>query len=201
MSDFYSLTPALGDETEKAFEDAHDLFLSGHGYYEFGVFKGFNMWRAWQAGQRISRKITYHGFDSFEGMPPNDSGERTWQEGSFAISLEETRLHLLSRGVVASRLHLYKGWFSAKWFSSLRRAFPSAGVVVIDSDLYESAVEALCFIAPYLVKGTVILFDDWYCADLGEQRAWHEFMRKHPRIETEEYDYGPFCRRIKLEAI
>ena len=44
--------------------------FTGHGYYEFGLFRGFSFWYA----EQVSREYTdasfrLLGFDSFEGLP------------------------------------------------------------------------------------------------------------------------------------
>jgi len=63
--------------------------LSGHGYYEFGLFKGFSLWFA----ERISHDYVgsdFHsyGFDSFEGLPDTkvDKLDLFWSKGEYAAS-------------------------------------------------------------------------------------------------------------------
>lgn len=199
MSDFYSLTPELGGMTEVAMYEARHLFQQGAAYYEFGLFQGYNFWRAWRTG--ISPMMEYHGFDSFEGMPDNDTGYEAWHKGAYAVSMSEVRDNLNRHGMIDDpKIKLHKGWFSDEWFASLRERyhFPPAGVVVVDCDLYESTVPVLEFIRPYLVPGTIILLDDWtdQPGD-GERRAWNEFVARHP-IEYDGYDYGRFSHHVTI---
>jgi hypothetical protein len=73
---FFTLSPDLLVALVKAFNfqrsqalEGRNL-LDGHGYYEFGLFRGFSFWFA----EQLSREYTgegfrHFGFDSFEGLP------------------------------------------------------------------------------------------------------------------------------------
>jgi len=202
MNDFYSLTPELGGMTEVAMYEASRLFGRACGYYEFGLFKGYNLARAIGVGRSISGVIEYHGFDSFKGMPENNTGYEPWHKGAYAASKAEVDQHLRAVGGVDS-VWLHEGWFSHEWFSELQvqRGFPPAGVVVVDCDLYESTVPVLEFVYPLFRVGTVILLDDWtdQPGD-GERRAWLEFIQRHP-FEYDEYNYGRFSHHVTIRGI
>src|SRR5690606_17799482 len=65
-----------------------------------------------------------------------------------------------------------------------------ASVVLIDCDLYRSAVEALAFAGPVLAERAVIVFDDWYpLADrgMGERRAFEEWLAAEPLFSAAEW--------------
>ena len=57
---------------------------------------------------------------------------------------------------------------------------------MIDCDYYSSARDVLNYIKPYLQKGTIIIFDDWYAfkgdKNHGEQKAFNEFLNKNKDI-------------------
>lgn len=195
MSSFYSATPALQAATLEAF----DIAPKAGGYFEFGLFRGFNLCFA----ELCSRGRDYHlyGFDSFQGMPANSSGQ--WLQGEFCASLEEVQRYLQAAAADMSRITLIKGWFKDVLPTLKVEDFRPAGVVVIDSDLYESCVEVLRFMAPLLRAGTVILFDDWQAyggdPDAGEQRAWREFLADRP-VKTHDFiDFGKYGHGVVLE--
>ena len=59
---------------------------------------------------------------------------------------------------------------------------PKVGIVHIDVDLYSSTVEVLEFVRPLLVKGSILIFDDWYCSSAGESKGekfLEEFLFKN----------------------
>ena len=66
-----------------------------------------------------------------------------------------------------------------------------AAVVYIDCDLYSSTSCALNFAKDFFQKGTVLVFDDWFCfygdPSKGERRAFHEFRAQNPDLIFEEY--------------
>jgi hypothetical protein len=59
-----------------------------------------------------------------------------------------------------------------------------AAVVLVDCDLYASAVPVLEFVAPLLQTGTILIFDEYWNLgeDAGERRAHREFSERHPEI-------------------
>jgi len=66
-----------------------------------------------------------------------------------------------------------------------------ASIIYIDCDLYESTVPVLNFITDYVSNGTIIIFDDWHAfhgdPDLGEQRAFREWLGRNPSIKATEW--------------
>ncbi len=78
-----------------------------------------------------------------------------------------------------------------------------ASIVMIDCDMYLSAKEALDFVAPLLSETAVLVFDDWGAfggllaeQDLGEKRAFHEFLDEQPYAVAEELP--AYSRRSKV---
>jgi hypothetical protein len=99
-----------------------------------------------------------HGFDSFEGIP-----EDWHDEGKGSYS---------TRGVipqVPSNIHLHAGWFDATLPKFLETNAEQARLINIDCDIYSSTKTVLDLLAPRIVKGTVIIFDEY----IGNQH-WRE---------------------------
>jgi tetratricopeptide (TPR) repeat protein len=103
-------------------------------------------------------KQDVHGFDSFEGIP-----EDWHDEGKGSYS---TRGHIPD---VPSNIHLHAGWFDTSLPAFLKTNTEQARLINIDCDIYSSTKTVLDFLAPRIVKGTVIIFDEY----IGNQH-WRE---------------------------
>jgi len=115
-------------------------------YLEFGVYNGSTLAimhdlleRRGRGGSRL------FGFDSFEGLPPeaNVQDNNIWMSGQYRCPEDFARAFLTERGVDWQRVVLIKGWFSdtCKPSTKTQHKMTKAGIVMIDSDLYSSAVE------------------------------------------------------------
>ena len=198
MTDFHSATPALSAAINERLD-----FAPPGAYYEFGLYQGYTLWAVQQHAMKLGRDMWYYGFDSFRGIPPNDSGQ--WLPGEFECSRDEVLGNLFDHGADMSSVKLFEGWFSVEHFAGLlaHNAFEPAAVVVIDSDLYESCVPALWFVGRFLQPGTFVFFDDWKAygnsPDAGEQLAWSEYLSRHENIRAE--PVADFCRAGHIEII
>lgn len=67
---FYTLSPDILLAIAKSFKIQRNDLLQNHGYYEFGLFKGFSFWFAEKLSREYCNKdFKLYGFDSFEGLP------------------------------------------------------------------------------------------------------------------------------------
>jgi hypothetical protein len=206
LGGFYSLSPDLLIALTKAFNlqekskaNGKNLFQN-HGYYEFGLFRGFSLWFA----EQLSRQYTdstfqFYGFDSFEGLPKPqlDVEANMFNKGDFCGSYEAVTNNLLKWKAETSRIKLYKGFYSKDLFARFRddNKFPPASICVIDVDLYESCVDVLEFTKEFLVAGSILLFDDYNQIgpdnNSGERRALIEFEKQNPNFVKEHlFDFG-----------
>ena len=103
-------------------------------------------------------KQDVHGFDSFEGIP-----EDWHDEGKGSYS---TRGHIPK---VPSNIHLHAGWFDTTLPDFLKSNTEEARLINIDCDIYSSTKTVLDLLKPRIVKGTVIIFDEY----IGNQH-WRE---------------------------
>lgn len=184
LRDDFGVFLPLGGRTVMAVEYALKNRVPGH-YYEFGLYQGYTFYQA----VLVSPEIHHFGFDSFEGMPDNTEGGG-FGLGRFKVTYKKVLNNLLDRGAFTHREHLIKGFFTDSLTPALQtelESFP-ASVILIDSDLYESAVTVLDFIKPLLQSGTIVVFDDWgaFSAEAGEQRAWREFLELHKDVQATE---------------
>jgi len=165
-------------------------------YLEFGVCYGSSM--ACMHDALVATKtggVRQFGFDSFEGLPPETDFQdnQIWSSGQLASSIEFAHKLLTRRGVDWKKTFLVKGWFKDTLTAELveKHQIRHVGIVLVDSDIYTSARDALAFAEPLIGDHAVILFDDWHAGgladqNLGEKRAFDEFLSRNPDITTTE---------------
>ncbi|MBI3021799.1 MAG: class I SAM-dependent methyltransferase [Candidatus Omnitrophica bacterium] len=134
---------------------------------ECGVYRGrtLSMFAYWMQRPAHAQRHLF-GFDSFRGFPaptPNDGGNREAHEGNYGdTSPAIVRAFLEASGIprefMETRCHLIPGFFSEtvpNWTPQ-----PIA-LLHVDCDLYESTMQVLTLLAPQVVPGGVILFDEY----------------------------------------
>ncbi len=173
-------------------------------YLEFGVYNGSTLSIVHDLlARRGLTDSRLFGFDSFEGLPPeaNVDDNNIWLPGQYKCPEDFARDFLNLRGVDWQRVALIKGWFSNTCNPSTiaRHQMKKAGIVMIDSDLYSSAKEALAFVEPLIDKHALMIFDEYYPGGrkdrfLGEEKAFAEFLEAHDDIAAtqldEHYSFG-----------
>ena len=139
-----TLAPIMGSSMQ-TFRCAMDLAKIDGLVLEFGVRFGNSIHMlASLAGQEV------HGFDSFEGLPDEWHHE---PKGSYT-----------TKGVipqVPDNVHLHAGWFDATLPKFLTEHDGAIRFINIDCDIYSSTNTVLSLLAPRIVAGTVIVFDEY----------------------------------------
>jgi hypothetical protein len=137
-------------------------------YLEFGVHEG-------EATRYWSKLLTnpnskLHGFDSFEGLP--EDWHSQMPKGHFSTN---GRMPVIDD----ERVQFFKGWFDQ---TLPAYQVPEHEVLVLnfDADLYSSTLCALQNLAPHIVPGTYLYFDEFPDA-MHELRAFAEFCSSSPR--------------------
>jgi hypothetical protein len=118
-------------------------------YAEFGVNNGGTI--SYIARQKPAQTI--HGFDSFEGLPEDWSGN-AMAAGFFN---RKGRLPKVPANVV-----LHPGWFDA---TAAKFAAENAGPLAflhVDCDLYSSTATIFEALGDRIVPGTVLMFDEYF---------------------------------------
>ena len=142
--------------------------IEGGAILEFGVFKG----RSINYFADIFKTETLHGFDSFEGLAEDWTGYHL-PKGTFNL---EGKLPQVKENVT-----LHKGWFDKTLPAFLKKNTFDIRLCHIDCDTYESSLYVLQQVAPRLVKGSIVVFDEYYGYPnwrFGEHRAWQEVCAK-----------------------
>jgi hypothetical protein len=148
-----------------------------HGdWAQFGVFKGATA-RVLESVIPAHRKL--HLFDSFEGLPESwvDGG---WKQGHFKVTGDDIPTFDATKVVV------HRGWFSDTVPEFRASHSMPLAFLHIDSDLYSSAMDALCGLNDLIVPGTIFLFDEFFMHAAGkvsddECRALHDWAARFSR--------------------
>lgn len=136
---------------------------------EFGVYRGITINQL--AGIFPDRKI--HGFDSFLGLPEDWKGFRY------------STVNFNRDGVkpdVKSNVVLHQGWFEETLPPFMDSVTEPVALAHVDCDIYSSTVTVLDCIAPNLVEGSVIVFDEllnYPGFKIHEYKALYEFADKY----------------------
>lgn len=162
--------------------------LEGGLLLEFGVFRGKSI----NHFSKIFANETMHGFDSFEGLAEDWTGYH-FPKGTFDLG---GKLPNVNANVV-----LHKGWFDATLPPFLEKNDANIRLCHIDCDTYESALYVLQTLAKRLVKGSIVVFDEYYGYPnwkQGEFKAWQLVCKKH-KIK---YKYAAFSNmQVAVEIL
>jgi hypothetical protein len=175
LSDWKNVTvidPEIKFDYEKQFtltqehELKHALSLCEKAgmFLEFGVFQGKTI----TICANYLPNITFHGFDSFEGLPeewdllmPGNTAISKFKQipaGHFAVDKLPT---------VPKNVLLHKGWFNESvvpWKKQYITPNSYISFLNLDADLYSSTIYVLNELNDYIKPGCVIRFDelvDW----------------------------------------
>lgn len=152
---------------------------------ELGVANGTTFTKLLYATRflKMSDRITVHGFDTFEGMPPAEAADKGlvgndgWVEGQFSASYEALDRYCRER---YSNYGLHKGLFSDTLTDEFLRELEARPPILIwmDADYYSSTMSALERLAPHIPTGCVVYFDEpefnFGSRFTGESKAIHE---------------------------
>jgi tetratricopeptide (TPR) repeat protein len=154
---------------------------------EFGVRRGTSLRHiASQAGQEV------HGFDSFQGLP------EAWRSDQPGLLTTQNQLP-----PVPANAHLHPGWFEDTLPDFLNRHSGPVRLVNIDSDIYTSARTVLFALAPRLVTGSVVVFDElignpsWKD---DEFKALCEFVAAF-KVQFEIFAVSPATKQVALRIL
>ena len=145
---------------------------------EFGVAQGGSI--------RLLSKLvadSVHGFDSFLGLPEDWSGS-TERRGGFAGRPRR----------LPGNVRIHEGAFAGSLPAFLEGHGQPMRFMHVDCDLYSSTRTVFDIMAPRIVPGTVIVFDEYFNYpnwQEHEYKAFQEFVREGGRS----YSYLAFTAR------
>lgn len=153
-------------------------------YLEFGVWVGTTI-------NYFSKYVnTIYGFDSFEGLKEDWVGIYNHPKGTFNLN---KKLPKLNNNVVP-----IVGWAQDTLSLFLEKHKPKINFVHMDMDTYESTKFVLTKIKPFLVKNSIIAFDELYNYpgwEVGEYKALKETFNEN------EYKFIAFNKEALSAAI
>lgn len=154
-------------------------------YVECGVAAGAQI-IAMAAG---APNKTIYAFDSFEGIPlpsnrdnqmpgicmltendkkslPDPGKQVLESSGATVVSLESFKEHCYKSGVTTRNIKPVRGWFedTVQHFGR-----DNISILRLDGDLYNSTYTCLKYLYPKVIKGGIVIVDDW--ALLGCRQA------------------------------
>jgi len=154
-----------------------------------------------------------HFFDSFEGLPSSESihdndsphvQSGLWSKNK-CIGLTQIEFYKTILNFVPTEFFtIYGGWFK----DSVKTINPEQkfALIHIDSDLYQSAIDALDFLfkKELITFGAHIYFDDYFCNNsnpfYGEQKAWAEISSAYKINYTNLGNYSVFGNRFLINS-
>ncbi len=172
--------PIMGVPDERLFtlfDSARALIRIDGDFAECGVRygKSAHMMLAGAPGRTI------HLFDSWEGLSTpterdvqSDTGKSAWHSGQLSVDMTHVEQNLGNR----ENAKIYKGWIPERFSEVADRSF---ALVHIDVDLYDPTHDSLAFFYPRLVKGAMIVCDDYgFDTCPGAKQAMDEFFADKP---------------------
>lgn len=133
-------------------------------FCEFGVHAGSSL--NFFAEKRP--EVTWHGFDSFEGLPEDWTGADL-PKGTFALRGERLP-------VVRGNVELHKGWFDLTLPEFAARNAGQISFMHIDCDLYSSTKTVFDVLGERIKAGTVIVFDEFFNYPGWREHEYRAFM-------------------------
>ena len=137
-------------------------------YLEFGVYVGTSI-------NYFSKYVnTIYGFDSFEGIKEDWFGLINHPKGTLNLN---KKLPKLNKNVVP-----IVGWVQDTVSPFLEKYKPKINFVNMDMDTYETTKFVLTKIKPYLLKNSIISFDELYNYpgwEVGEYKALKETFNEN----------------------
>jgi hypothetical protein len=155
---------------------------------EFGVYKGKTI----NYIAKIKKTEKIYGFDSFQGLPEFWRDE--FDKGTF--KLEELP------GVLKNVI-LIKGLFADSLKEFLANHPENFAFLHIDSDLYSSAATILNLLKGKIIKGTIIVFDEFFNYsgwEKGEFKAFNEFTENN-KLNFEFISYTKNDEQVAIKII
>lgn len=178
-------------------------------YYEFGCYSG----RTASAAIRTYKflkidNFQVYFFDSFQGLPETyDKEDGVFQTGTFSSSKKQfiKAVYDYSKYKIKAQ-SIIEGFYDKSLIDVKYQNLLKPSVIHIDVDLYSSTKLVLDYIKPFLQKGCIILFDDWYCFNagevLGEKKAFIEFQKANKNFTFEAWkNYSTFGKSFFVTGI
>jgi len=154
-------------------------------FLEFGVYKG-QSFLIWVENNR-NNESKFTGFDTFTGLPEDWGKEK---KGSYSA---QGNLPDISDPRVKFEVGLIQNTLPG-FLPNLDKT--ARKIIHIDVDLYNATLYSLISLQPFIQKGDIIIFDDFFTIT----KASHEFRAFNDYLSLFKVEYKPIvkCRRGHL---
>jgi len=154
-----------------------------YSFAECGCWYGHSSYIISSLIKNSKKKIKFNIFDSFDGLSnptKKDSNFRKLgkKKGNFEIEkFSSSEKHLKNRVLQKFNfVNIYKGWIPTRFNEIECKQF---SFVHIDVDMYDPTFKSLEFFFPRLVKGGIIVCDDYNLKNFdGATKAWNKYLSK-----------------------
>lgn len=175
--------------------------------YKSGNYVECEVWKGGisaATSEELGNKYNFHLFDSFKGLPKVGDKDgvwaKKWQEGDnpwFAencLAEESYAIDAMKRAN-CKNFKIYKGWFN-KTLNDY--PYDEINILRLDADWYDSTMEVLETFYYKVVKGGLIIIDDFYTWE-GCIRAVYDFFSKNQISDRIRSTHNDVCYIIKDE--
>lgn len=168
-------------------------------YVEFGSCGALTFGLAYQAARRVDYRPHQWSFDSFQGLPEIEPGEKPgWKKGAMAMDRQTFVAVCDNQSMNRDDYTLVEGFYADTLSEATvaKAGYPGdICLAYVDCDLYASTVLVLRFLEPRLKNGMILAFDDYYLSWLagiaGERKAFIELAERVPQFNFLPYlQYG-----------
>jgi hypothetical protein len=151
-------------------------------FVECGCWKGHSSFIISELIKKSKKKINFHIFDSFEGLSniTKKDEELFYEKKKIKYNIKNqfsSSEKFLKKTVLKKFkfVKIYKGWIPSRFFTLKTNKF---SFIHIDVDLYEPTYQSLAFFFPKLIKGGVIICDDYNSTRFkGSKNAWDTYFK------------------------
>ena len=168
-------SPILFETREELYEYINDHYCKGLpiDYLEFGVAQGKSL--MYWLNLNKNNESDFYGFDTFRGLPePFDRIRYTDQIGEFNNDGEHPIID-------DDRVCFITGLFQDTLPTFLQTYSPNNQLIIHnDSDLYSSSLYLLTRLNDFIIAGSIIIFDEFFCSS-HEFQAFFDYSKSYQR--------------------
>lgn len=140
---------------------------------ELGTYKGGTTVMLARFLKKIQSKRKIFSCDAFVGLPSDDKFSYTKDaKGTFSDTNSDLVLKKFQKFNVEDKITLIEGLFENTLYQKLSKQ--KFSLVFVDCDLYDSTKVSLEFVFPRLMKGGIIMFDDYDRVFRDDNPRWGE---------------------------
>jgi hypothetical protein len=155
-------------------------------YFEFGTHKFRTFYMAYKFSEIYTiESMNFNLFDSFQGLPTSEYHKSSkLSQGNLKSSRDELLVFIQKNKFDLNKIRIFEGFYNSipehKEYQDLikNKLNNRAALVCVDCNLYDSYLEALNLVLPFLQTGMILYLDDYNSSPQN---------KKNPRAAFEEF--------------